>query len=487
MGFGVPRRPLPLSIAALAVTSALALAPSAAATPSPLPLCTSTTWVTAWTASPTDASSLGGSLAELATTGAVLAGFDASSHPKGPFNDATAREIVSPHWAGTVIRVHLSNRFGTAPITFGDAAIADVDSGAAIVSGSSVPLTFGGQRSVTVPPGGEAISDPTKFVIAPLHHVAVSIFSSGINGIPTEHYTGRQVSYTTFDGAGDHVSDVFALAFGLPTTSRAYVDEVDVEAPARVATVAAIGDSITDGYQGKPTGLPESPAGLGDDDRWPDFLQRRIEAAGLPFTVANAGITGNKVLTGGSPTNGAPQFGPSGLSRIQQDAIGLPGVSTVIILEGINDLGDGDPTLSSSQVITGLTGMVARVHAAGERALLGTLTPTGGAGVGHGGPNEDAARAMVNAWIRSQHVADGVIDFDAAVRDPSDPAQINPPYDGGDHVHFDPLGYQVMANAVPLGLLRRAACRSSAAPAKRPRPKPHPKRHRRAKRHHPAR
>jgi lysophospholipase L1-like esterase len=276
--------------------------------------------------------------------------------------------------------------------------------------------------------------------------------------MPTEHYTGRQTSYVTLAGAGDHADQPDGAAFALPTTSRYYLDELDVMAPASVGGVVAIGDSITDGFQARQAELSETQQGLNANARWPDFLERRILAAGLPFSVPDAGISGNRIVQDAAAGSGPPQFGPSALSRLQADAIDLPGVTTAIVLEGINDVGGGSPIATPDHVIAGLAEMVDRLRVAGLRVLLGTLTPTGGALLGHGTPAEVAARAIVNSWIRSQHVANGVIDFDAAVRDPSDPGRINPLYDGGDDVHFNPAGYAAMADTVPLAELARPVC-----------------------------
>jgi lysophospholipase L1-like esterase len=301
--------------------------------------------------------------------------------------------------------------------------------------------------------------------------------------MPTEHYIGRQTSFLSAPQTGDHSADISGAAFALHTTSRYFLDELDVTAPDAASGVVAVGDSITDGYQPLPLGLPESPQGLDADARWPDDLERRILAAGLPFSVLNAGISGNRILQDGTAGGGPAEFGPSALSRLQTDAIDLPGVSNAIVLEGINDLGGGSPTASPQAVIDGLRRVVARLHAAGLHVLLGTLTPTGGALVGHGTAAENAGRETVNAWIRAQHVADAVVDFDVAVRDPTDPSRINPAYDGGDHVHFNPNGYGAMANAIPLAQLLRPACsRIADEPRTVPPPRPalvvsHPARH----------
>jgi lysophospholipase L1-like esterase len=184
------------------------------------------------------------------------------------------------------------------------------------------------------------------------------------------------------------------------------------------------------------------------------------------LSVLNAGIGGNRILQDGF----TPNFGPSALSRLDADAIRHAGVTDVIVMEGTNDLGF-PPAASAEQVIAALTQIVGRLHAAGLNVLLGTLAPSKGvvlAGL-HGLPPAVAARNEINQWIRSQHVADGVVDFNAALRDPDDPDALRPAYDSSDHLHPNTAGYQAMADAVDPTQLRGARCQTPTRRRKRPR------------------
>lgn len=357
--------------------------------------------------------------------------------------DQTARMILTPHLGGTQIRVRLSNRFGTVPVSFGAASVGlRRGPGADLVAGSRRPLTFGGAGTVAVQAGEDVVSDPVTLRIKPSSDLAVSVFASGATGPATEHAVGQQTSWFTPPGSGDHTGEDAGAAFTLPTKARYFVSGVDVRVTAAVGAVVALGDSITDGFGGPPDG----------DDRYPDLLARRLAsppAAGGRLSVVNAGISGNHVLT-----DGPLMAGPSALDRLERDVVDVPGVSDVIVLEGVNDLGLNTP---AGKVIDGLHQIVSRLHAAGLGVQLGTLLPFGGPAASPA----DAARQEVNRWIRGPSTgADGVIDFDAAVRDPADPQRMAAAFDSGDHLHPNAAGRRAMAAAVDLAALRRAPCRS---------------------------
>ena len=362
-----------------------------------------------------------------------------------------------------MLRVHLSNRFGGLPVTLGPITVGVRSSGASLVPGSETSVTFNGQTSVTIPVGADVVSDPITLSVAAFQDLAVSIAAHGIVVSATEHRFTRQTSYLSPVLSGDHAEDTGGSAFtqtttGSNSTGWYFLDGVDVLAPGTVGAVVAFGDSITDGYQG--TGGPantEDLATIDTDGRYPDDLARRLIAATTPLSVLNAGIGGNELLR----TAGLGVLGPSGVSRFGLDALAQAGATDVIQHEGINDIGAG---ASASEVIGADQQLIAQAHAAGMHIQLGTLLPAGGPSGLSGAAN--AVRNQVNQWIRTQKLSDGVIDFDAALRDPNDPSQINPAYAAGDQIHPNLAGYQAMANAVNLGLLARPQC-GVAAPVAR--------------------
>ena len=437
-----------LRLALLAMALALPLAAPSASSAAALS-CTSTHWVGAWADSPSNAA-LGVNLSVLLNSSLDV--------PVPMFNE-TIRSMLTPTMGGTTIRVHLSNRWSSTPVTFGRVTIG-VAGANATLDGPPTPLTFGGQFAITIAPGTDIVSDPVTFTVAPMQRIAVSMFVANNAGNATEHFTALQTSYLSGSGSGDHSDDTGGQAFTQQTTSRPYVDGLDVLAPASDGSVVALGDSITDGYETGPLGLSQDPAAVDSNGTYPDDLARRLLSAGIPLSVLNEGISGNRVeLPGSNGSNGAN--GPPAVSRIGTDVLPQSGVTTVIWTEGLNDIAQS-PNATAADLEAAYTQGIAALHAAGVRVLQGTLTPTGSAVLTiaptYGSPTTEAVREQVNAWIRSSSPADGVIDFDAAVRNPSNPADLNPAYASGDGVHLNNAGYQAMANAISLATLRLPAC-----------------------------
>jgi lysophospholipase L1-like esterase len=421
------------------------LAAPGTATAEPSARCSDQGWLGVWAAAPSDASPGTDDLDR----------YDASMNPKSVVRDETLRAILTPTFGGTTARVRLSNRFGRVPVTFAQATIARRASGPALVPDTIAPLTFAGDRSVNVAAGQEVLSDPVEFSVQAFQPLAVSMHVTGDVGKPTEHYIARQTSYLTPDGAGDHTADVDGTAFTQHTTSRPFVTGIEVLAPLSNGAIAALGDSITDGYQGQPAGTPETPETIDADGRWPDVLAHRLSNASRPLSVLNLGIAGNRVLHDGTAGHNPDVQGPAAIRRLDADLLSQTGVTTVILFEGINDV-LMSPYATVEELLGGYREVIDRLHSRGLRVLQGTLTPAGGSASAL--PDTENKRQMVNAWIRAASPADAVVDFDAAVRDPVDPSRINSIYDGSDHLHFNLAGYQAMANAVPLEQLDDPVC-----------------------------
>jgi lysophospholipase L1-like esterase len=381
-------------------------------------------WVTSWAASP-----------QVPVPGTpAAAGFD----------NQTVRNIVFTSSGGALIRLVLTNVFGTTPLQIDDVTVAVAGSGAAVVPGTIHRVTVGGSSSFQIPPGAQVLTDPVAMRVAPLQDLAVSVYLPGQTGAATIHSDAQQVNWVS--EAGDHAADADAGAFTTQTQSWFYVSDVIV-GPSRVSgTVVAFGDSITDGFQST----------VGANTRWPNDLARRLNALhGRTLSVADEGISGNRVL------NDALCCGVNAEARFERDALDQPGVRDIIVLEGINDFGFSavppnpviDPVtdVSAAQVIAGYQQLIAQAHARGLKIFGGTVLPFKGAG--YYTAAGEAKREAVNAWIRTSGAFDGVIDFDKLMGNPADPLTLNPAWDSGDHLHPNDAGYQAMANAISLDML----------------------------------
>jgi lysophospholipase L1-like esterase len=346
----------------------------------------------------------------------------------------TLREVVRVSMGGETVRVRFSNLCGTGPLVISAASIAQTLKDAAIVEGSSKPLSFHGKPSVTIPPGALVLSDPVPFKLAPLSDATVSFYLPAPSGAITEHQLGNATSYRL---PGNLVANT-TLDAPSTSTSWYYLNGIDTLAAADAGAVITLGDSITDGAR----------TTINTNRRWPDELARRLQADPKyrNLSVLNEGISGNKVLADGA--------GVSALARFDRDVIAQSGAKYLLILEGINDIGrlhaTPDAGLTAADLIFAFDQMIQRAHAHGIAVIGCTLTPYHGAG--YATENGEVIRKAVNDWIRNSGAFDGVVDFEAAVRDPNHPDTFLPADDPGDHLHPNDAGYKVMGDAIDLKL-----------------------------------
>jgi lysophospholipase L1-like esterase len=387
---------------------------------------------------------------------------NAASDQPTAFSNQTIREIVHTTIGGSSVRIRLSNTFGTRAIRL-DAVFIGLQKvglqadGAALVPRSNHEVAFDGSRSIAIPEGAEVLSDPIPFSVGPKQNLAISLFAAGETGPATVHGSAFQTNYIS--GAGNFAAEEGANAFAMATGSMAtgsktmgswyFLSAVEVLAPADVkGAVVALGDSITDGASSRPD----------KNERWTDVLARRLLAGHTKIAVLNAGIGGNRVLTS------SPCWGQNALARLGRDVLAQAGIGAVILFEGTNDIGQPDAPatdtnpcrsrtqVSADEIIAGYKQIIARTHARGLKIFGATILPY--QGVGSWTATGEAKRVAVNQWIRTSRAFDGVIDFDAALRDPATPARMAPQYDSGDHLHPGPEGHEAMGNAVDLALFR---------------------------------
>ena len=360
--------------------------------------------------------------------------------------DATLRQIVHLSVGGPVLRVHLSNAFGTAPLHFASVHIArPVSAGAAKIDpASDKALSFSGSSDVIIPAGAEFISDPVDYPVAAGSNLAVTLHLDAPPAQETGHPGSRATSYLVH---GDQVS-----AVDLPDAKKVdhwyLLGGVDVMGPSNGVAIVILGDSITDGHGATTNG----------NDRWTDVLAQRLQ--GSPATrslgVLNQGIGGNNLLTDG--------LGPNALARVDRDVLAQTGVRYLIVLEGVNDLGglarhgEVSPAEHSAlvhRIEEAYQQIVLRAHAHGIKVIGATILPYTGSDFYHPGPSSEADRQAVNQWIRTPGHFDEIVDFDKIARDPAHPERLLPEYDSGDHLHPSPAGYSAMGGAVPLSIFVR--------------------------------
>jgi lysophospholipase L1-like esterase len=350
------------------------------------------------------------------------------------FINQTLRHVIHLSAGGDELRVHLSNRFGTTPLTVDTVAVANSRGGPAIDAASSLALSFGGAPGVTIAPGEERWSDYVRFPLAAESDIAVSVFVGGSAPRATEHTLGQQSTYV----AAGNVVDAESVPTDDLLTSYEWLTGVDVRAAQPRRVIVTFGDSITDGFAST----------VDANHRYPNFLSARATAAEAPgsFSVVNAGISGNRVLH--------DVVGPAGAGRFARDALDQTGVTDVIILLGINDIGFSgfapDQEVTAEMITLGLTAMVEAGKAEGKRVFLATLLPFAGVMAPYYSEAGEAKRQAVNDFVRSNPDVAGIIDFDAAVRDPANPLAIRADFDSGDHLHPNDAGYAAMADAIAL-------------------------------------
>ncbi len=390
-------------------------------------------WIATWAASPEPAE-------------------PAPNQPILNLRDQTVRERVRISIGGSQIRIRLSNEYGSSPLLVGAVTVGVPKDPTTVKSGSIQAVTFGGRNSVTIPAGAPAISDPVALTVAYGAEISISLYFPKRVTTPTWH--ALALKRAVVSPQGDH-SYEDRIQGGTEASRSMFVSAVLVPAQRSQHLVVAFGDSIVDG-----------DGSTADADRnWPNDLIRRLEktADGSKLAVVNEGIAGNRLLSDGPLAS----LGISALARFDRDALSLPGVTHIVLLEGINDLGfpgaklgelslaDPADVRNAEDLIGAYRQLIARAHIRGIKLIGSTMTACEGVDIpGYYSEVKEAARQAVNKWIRTSHAFDGIIDFDAVLRDPDHPSRLLPRFASEDHLHPNDAGYQAMADAIDLALFQ---------------------------------
>lgn len=362
------------------------------------------------------------------------------------YKNQTLRQTVHTSLGGHRVRIRFS-AFGASALLIGSAHIALSAGGPAVVPGSDRTLTFGGQESITIPPGAPVLSDPVELSFPALANLAVTIFVPGMTEPAAWHFEARQTTYIS--PAGDFTATE-VMPFESTAQAWFWLSGVDVMTSTEEGAIVAFGDSGTDGTHST----------LDANQRWPDELARRLllQRRSRKMGVLNAGLAGSRLLH--------DALGPNGLARFDRDVLSQSGLSYVILFFGNADIGEGWPgglypgdEVTADQIIQGYKQLIDRTHARGVKILGATLNPTKGFVVpgtafAFFSPLNEEKRQTVNNWIRTSGEYDGVIDFDEVLRDPNNRSRLLPLFDSGDHGHPTDDGYKAMADAIDLALFR---------------------------------
>ena len=393
-----------------------------------------------------------------ASTNTWIATWAASPQAKGPnprealvnIDNQTVRERVRVSIAGSQIQLRFSNEFGSSPLLIGSATVAVPLDASSVKQESIRNVTFEGKKSVTIPAGAPVLSDPVMFPVTSGAEISISIYFPKRLTTPTLHAFAFKHAVVSQHGDFTHAEKIEAAA---TSTASIFVTAICVPAQPQERLVVAFGDSITDG----------DGSTVDADNNWPSNLVRRAaKPLGVStFAVVNEGIVGNRLLRDGDI------FGLSALTRFDRDALVLPGVTHIVLLEGLNDicfpgakmdgqyLADPAETRSAQDITDAYRQLISRAHARGVKVIGATITPCEGVEIpGYYSEAKEATRQAVNKWIRTSGVFDGVIDFDAVVRDPNHLSQLLPKFASKDHLHPNDGGYKAMADSIDPNLFR---------------------------------
>ncbi|MGW0147700.1 SGNH/GDSL hydrolase family protein [Streptomyces sp. NPDC003333] len=341
------------------------------------------------------------------------------------------RQAVRLSAGGERLRIRLGHAYGTSPVRIAAASAGRTAPGGAVRPGTLTRLTFGGSPEAAVPARGELVSDAVPLAVTAGESLTVTLYFEAATGPATFH---AQAFADTHRGPGDLTADPAAAGFDEVSASWYFLTAVETDA-GRTDAVALFGDSITDGFGSTP----------GADRRWSDALAART---GRP--VLNAGIGGNLLL------HDSAWYGERGVARLRRDVLERPGVDTLVVLLGLNDIGFSEtdeqptykpaPVVETAELIAGHREVLRQARTAGLRVAGCTLLPFGGSD--HWGPHAAGVSGELNAWIAGSGEYDTVVDLNRALADPADPDRLRPAYDFGDHLHPNDAGYEVMAEAV---------------------------------------
>ncbi len=354
--------------------------------------------------------------------------------PLPPYKDTTVRQVVRLSAAAGALRLRFTNEFGAGTLHIGTAHIALAGENGAILPGTDHVLAFAGRAGVDIPAGAPLLSDPVSWPLPAFARLAISVYYPA-ETVPPAHTLFTLNAWQT---SGEHTADT-ALPAPMPARTGLHVSQIDIVPDRPGRTLVTFGDSITEGVVSTP----------GAFRSWPDRLAERLQAnqATRGWAVVNAGIGSNRLLHDTPSANA--------LSRFDRDVLSVPGVKAVIVLLGINDIQYThrypDQAVQAGEEIAALRQLIDRAHASGVKIYGATVMAFEGSP--DYTPEGEADRQALNTFIRSG-AFDGMVDFDAATRDPARPTHLRTDLESDGHLHPNDAGYRAMGDSVDLSLFR---------------------------------
>ncbi len=359
----------------------------------------------------------------------------AENRPERYARNITIRYPIRVPFGGTALRLTFDNYCGTEPITINKTTL--------LVRGSFLPVTFGGERAVTIGAGENVTCDPVEVELSAGETVHVSFYLADFTLMRSVVFTCGKLSGGLYANGDETETVDIDINTSRATKLNYFLSNVSILTAGKNRTIVCYGDSIT-------------------AQDWPDDLQIRCAKEGYGHTaIVRRAASGTRILREYSCLT-YESYGLMGSRRFQHE-VPTDGADAVIIQQGINDIiqpvGEGVnvfrpmsdlPTVE--ELIDGLKTYIAQAREMGLKVYVGTLIPMGGWRTD--APFRQEMRHAYNDFIRTTDLIDGCIDFDAALRDPARPDWFLPEYDSGDHLHPSKIGYQRMAAEVPEELLR---------------------------------
>lgn len=342
-------------------------------------------------------------------------------------------KVTSPI-AGTKIRLRLANYYGLEKYRMPSAAVA--------VNGRVIRLTSAGESCIFINKKETVTTDAAGCTVSPGDPIEIRLYSK------TRRMNENAIEPTVFwSKRGDWSQEkevpcsVFRKkVYEVGKRPLPALESIEVYTKDDPGVIVAFGDSIT--QQGT----------------WVNPLKQRLfDLYRSDVVLLNSGIGGNRLLHAGWEGQSAI-YGEAAEKRFDRDVLLIPGIKSVIIALGTNDIGltrkGKTDYVTTEQILDSYVRLIGRAKKFGLRVIGTTLLPRKGS-PDYKEPYKEQMRQEINCWIREKSPYDYVIDFDKAIQDKKDPLRIREGCCLKDKLHPNKRGGKILADAVEIGELLR--------------------------------